>query len=91
LLGNDDVLEKRVEKRKMLKREISKIYKIRGSLVHRGDFDREDKKLFKSPEEAVRKAREIVRQINLNLLELLSSYKFEDIIDSIIFLKVYNK
>jgi len=85
LLGNDDALGKRVEKRKMLKAKISKIYKIRGSLVHRGEFDREDKKLFKSPEEAVLQARGIVRQINLNLIELLSSNKFEDIIDNIIF------
>ena len=85
LLINDRNLKERVEKRKSLKAVISKIYKIRSSLVHRGSLDNNDKKLFKSSEEAVQKAREIVRQINITLIRLLLKNKLEDIIDNVIF------
>lgn len=85
LLINDDDSKVRVEKRKELQEKITKIYNIRSKLVHRGKIKRKDLKPFETSEKAVCKAREIVRQINLTLAELLSSNKFEDIIDNAIF------
>ncbi len=85
LLINDSNLEARIKKRKELQEKVTKIYKIRSKLVHRGKVKAKDLKPFGDPSKAVYETRKIVRKVNLVLIDLLSSDKLENIINKLVF------